>query len=242
MPSITFSKETVESEGIKSEYPEIIEFIMQTYQKIMLAIVLFVVVSGCNEQNNSTQVITPIPYTEECIENSTQYESDSVCAMRKYIVREYSIMIPDLMRECEREELMEFFDYGFCPIDNSHYARVLFQFINDDYSDIAGIINKGRHFSREVEEYIKDSFIKGMRGSSTPIIDWYGVDYVKIGNLYAFKKSYLRKGFPGTTHVDQYSIYTNTEETVITVSYQTDETTLWRTNLNKSVNSLSKQY
>lgn len=201
----------------------------KVFSAVLCSLTILMAVSCNNETKVQTAPNLPIEV----------YPDDSVCKMNRYSAGFYSIMVPEIMRPCERDEMMGIFDYGFQPIDDSHYARILFQEIYDDYSEISNKINNGRHLSQDDEGLVKEYYIEGMKGSDTPIIEWYGVDYVKIGDYYSCKISYLRKGFPTPTHVDQYSIYTKTKQTVITTSYRTDETNLWRTNLMKSINSLS---
>lgn len=103
----------------------------KVFSAVLCSLTILMAVSCNNETKVQTAPNLPIEV----------YPDDSVCKMNRYSAGFYSIMVPEIMRPCERDEMLGFYDYGFRQIDDSHYARILFKDEYGDYSALADIIN-----------------------------------------------------------------------------------------------------
>ena len=127
--------------------------------------------------------------------------------------------------------------YCFWPgINSSKYARILVQM-----EENPGLTQEAlKNATPADREDVKTAFLNEIRrsGMSPSQIKIHYNDIMKVGSKYAIVKKYTRPGLNGDVYCETYDYYVGNVHIQLTLSYRTSESSYWKADFDKVVNSI----
>ena len=128
--------------------------------------------------------------------------------------------------------------YCFWPgASSTKYARILVQIGENPGISQSDLVNLSPLERQEIKSLFLDEIRRS--GMSPSQIKIHENDVRKVGGKYAIVKKYTRPGLNGDVYVEAYDYFVGTVHIQVTMSYRTSESSYWKADFDKVIQSIS---